>query len=153
MRNKYKNRKGSAEILWVIIVVILILAVVLLYPKYRIYTQTARGEADLREAEWSKKIQIEEARGKEEAATMMAQARVTQAKAEGEAEVVRAEATAKANTILGQSLKDNEAYLRYLWIMGLQDNSGERIYIPTEAGMPILEAGKAGTSRPPEKVQ
>jgi len=115
-------------------------------PKYRIYSQTARGEADLREAEWSKKIQIEEARGKEESSTMIAQARVTQARAEGEAEIVRAEATARANAIIGQSLKDNEAYLRYLWIMGLKDGSGERIYIPTEAGMPILEAGKAGSS-------
>ena len=26
---------------------------------------------------------------------------------------------------------------------GLQEGKGERIYIPTEAGMPILEAGKA----------
>jgi|TARA_B100002003_G_C14041045_1_gene501641 hypothetical protein len=33
--------------------------------------------------------------------------------------------------------------LRYVWIKGLQDGNGERIYIPTEAGLPILEAGKA----------
>lgn len=109
-------------------------------PKYRVYSQTMRGTAALRESEWTKKIQIEEARGKEEAATMIAKARVTQAKAEGEAEVERAKATAEANKIIGESLKGNDAYLRYLWIMGLQDQSGERIYIPTEAGLPILEA-------------
>jgi hypothetical protein len=113
-------------------------------PKYRVYSQTYSGEAALREAEWSKKVSIEEARAAEESATLKAQARVTQAKAEGEAELVRAKATAEANQILGQSLKDNEAYLRYLWIQGLQDGNGERIYIPTEAGLPILEAGKAG---------
>lgn len=146
--NAKKHHKGSTEVIVGIAIVIILGVGILLamwaYPKYRIYSQTARGEADLREAEWSKKIQIEEARGKEESSTMIAQARVTQAKAEGEAEIVRAEATAKANAIIGQSLRDNEAYLRYLWIMGLKDGSGERIYIPTEAGMPILEAGKAG---------
>lgn len=145
--NTTKHPKGEVEaglVLLIIIAAIAILGCMWLYPKYRIYSQTARGEADLREAEWSKKIQIEEARGKEESSTMIAQARVTQARAEGEAEVVRAEATAKANAIIGESLKGNEAYLRYLWVMGLQDGSGERIYIPTEAGMPILEAGKAG---------
>lgn len=113
-------------------------------PKYRIYSETLRGEASLREAEWTKKITIEEARAKEESSTLIAKARVTQAQAEGQAEIVRASATAEANKIIGESLKENEAYLRYLWIMGLRDGSGERIYIPTEAGMPILEAGKAG---------
>ncbi|MFS1425496.1 hypothetical protein [Shewanella sp. 10N.286.48.B5] len=87
---------------------------------------------------------------------MQAKARVTLAEAEGKALIVRAKsegaadielakAAAEANKIIGESLKDNEAYLRYIWIKGLQDGSGERIYIPTEAGMPILEAGKAGS--------
>ncbi|RZF83206.1 hypothetical protein EXT46_07105 [Pseudoalteromonas sp. CO325X] len=56
----------------------------------------------------------------------------------------RAKAAAQANKIIGESLKGNEEYLRYVWIKGLQDGSGERIYIPTEAGLPILEAGEAG---------
>ena len=47
---------------------------------------------------------------------------------------------AEANKIIGASLKSNEAYLRYLWIQGLQDGSSEVIYIPTEANLPILEA-------------
>ena len=46
----------------------------------------------------------------------------------------------KANEIIGNSLKDNDAYLRYLWIKGLHDGSSEVIYIPTEANLPILEA-------------
>jgi hypothetical protein len=112
-------------------------------PKYFIYSQTMRGTASLKEAEWTKKIQIEEAKGKEEAALMTANARVTQAEAEGKSEIARAKATAEANRIIGDSLQGNESYLRYLWIMGLKDGNGERIYIPTEAGLPILEAGKA----------
>ena len=43
--------------------------------------------------------------------------------------------------VVSDSLKDNEAYLRYIWIKGLNDGKGERIYIATEAGLPILEAG------------
>jgi vacuolar-type H+-ATPase subunit H len=113
------------------------------------------GIAALKEAEWSKQILIEEAKAREQAALMQAKARVTLAQAEGEAKIVqakaegladieRAKAAAEANRIIGESLKGNEEYLRYVWIKGLQDGNGERIYIPTEAGLPILEAGKAG---------
>lgn len=145
--NKRIHLAGSAEGLAVILLILFVLIAVLTIlwatPKYRIYSQTMRGTAALRESEWTKKIQIEEARGKEEAATMIAKARVTQAEAEGQAEIIRARSTAEANKIIGESLKGNESYLRYLWIQGLKDGSGERIYIPTEAGLPILEAGKA----------
>jgi len=79
----------------------------------------------LKEAQWSKEILIVEAKAREAAALM------------------QAKATAEANKIIGKSLKHNEAYLRYIWIQGLNDGKGERIYIPTEAGLPILEAGKA----------
>lgn len=124
------------------------------YPKYKVYKLEMNGIASLREAEWSKKILIEEAKAKEQASLMQAKARVTLAQAEGEAQIVRAKAegqadierakaAAEANRIIGQSLKNNEQYLRYIWIKGLQEGNGERIYIPTEAGLPILEAGKA----------
>lgn len=89
------------------------------------------GRAKLAEAISSKKVQIEEARGKMEAATMLANA-----------EVERAKGVAAANEIIGESLKGNDAYLRYLWIQGLQDKDNNTIYVPTEAGLPILEAGK-----------
>jgi hypothetical protein len=80
---------------------------------------------------YNRMIKIEEAKATKESATMLALA-----------EVERAKGVAEANTIIGESLKGEigEAYLRYLWIEGLKDSSGERIYIPTEAGMPILEA-------------
>ena len=51
---------------------------------------------------------------------------------------------ASANKIIGDSLKDNEAYLRYLWINNLEDAQDRTVvYIPTEADLPILEAGRA----------
>ena len=63
------------------------------------------------------------------------------AKLLADADVLRAEGAAKANKIIGDSLKDNEAYLRYLWIQNLENSKEHQvIYIPTEAGLPILEA-------------
>ena len=111
------------------------------YPKYKVYNQGKNGEAKLREAESSRQIRILEAKALKESAIF-----------EAEAEIERAKGVAEANEIIGQSLKDNEAYLRYLWINGLQDGSSEVIYIPTEANLPILEATRnlgAPAPRPP----
>lgn len=89
-----------------------------------------QGEALLLEAESSRRIAVEEAKAKLESAKMLA-----------EAEVERAKGVAEANKIIGKSLKENEAYLKYLWIQNM-NNDKEVIYIPTEAGLPILEAGR-----------
>lgn len=99
-----------------------------------------RGKSILIEAESSKKAMIEQAKAENEAATLQAEAKVKIAKAEAQAEIERAYGVAKANEIIGQSLKGNSEYLKYLMIQGLNSGKGERIYIPTEAGLPILEA-------------
>lgn len=157
----YANRQalafGTLLILFLSFV-LLIIAAFWAWPKYRVYKLELDGFAALKEAEWSKQILIEEAKAQEQAALLKAKARVTlaeaegkakivRAKAEGQADIERAKAAATANKIIGESLKNNEAYLRYVWIKGLQDGKGERIYIPTEAGLPILEAGKAGAKK------
>jgi vacuolar-type H+-ATPase subunit H len=100
------------------------------------------GKAILAEAESSKKALIETAKAENEAASLQAEAKVKIAKAEAMAEIERARGVAEANRIIGESLKGNEVYLKYLWVIGLQSESNDRIYIPTEAGMPILEAKK-----------
>ncbi|WP_076542137.1 hypothetical protein [Shewanella sp. UCD-KL21] len=154
-QNKQAIALGTLVFMTFTGVIILILAL-WAWPKYNVYKMELNGQAALKEAQWSKQILIEEAKAREQAALMQAKARVTLAEAEGQALIVRAKsegaadielakAAAEANRIIGESLKDNEAYLRYIWIKGLQEGSGERIYIPTEAGMPILEAGKAGS--------
>lgn len=109
-------------------------------PKYKIYRQDLLGQANLRQQEWEKKIIIEQAKAENESATLKAEARIKQATAESEADVVRAKGAAEANRIIGYSLKNNEQYIRYLWITNLEKGTGERIYIPTEANLPILEA-------------
>lgn len=119
----------------VIKVVVLILLVILLwmfgYPRYRVWQQGLEGEAELKRAEQNRKIAVQEAEAKKEAAKSLA-----------DAEIIRAEGVAKANAIIGNSLKGNEDYLRYLWIDNLEKNQNAVIYVPTEAGLPILESGR-----------
>ncbi len=101
-------------------------------PMYGVYHQEMEGKAELAKADFSKQIAVQEAKAKQESAHYLA-----------EAEVLRAEGIAKANAIIGNSLKNNDGYLRWLFIEGLKDTANkEIIYIPTEAGLPILEAGK-----------
>lgn len=88
------------------------------------------GKKRLMLAEWDRKIQIADANAKAEAAKALAQV-----------EIERAKGVAEANRIIGSSLKNNEGYLRYLWIDKLHQGN-QVIYIPTEAGLPMLEAGK-----------
>ena len=71
---------------------------------------------------------------------MEAEAKIKIAGAEASAEVERAKGVAKANEIIGQSLKGNNEYLRYLQIDAIRNSQNAKVYIPTEAGLPILEA-------------
>jgi len=103
----------------------------ILYAKYNLWASALRGEAQLKEAEWNRKIIVREAEAKKDSAKMLA-----------EAEIERAKGVAEANKIIGDSLKGNEDYLRYLWIDSLQHTKDRIIYIPTEAGLPILEANR-----------
>lgn len=102
-------------------------------PQYNVYNQRLVGEAELARAEYSRQVQVRDAQGKLSAASLLAQV-----------EVARAEGVAKANVIIGDSLRNNEAYLRWLWIneINAAGHGPTVIYVPTEAGLPILEAGK-----------
>lgn len=101
-------------------------------PQYSVYEQRLAGQAMLAHAQASKEVAVAEARAKMESASLLA-----------EADVARAKGAAQANTIIGKSLENNEAYLRYLWIQNLENSKdGQVIYVPTEAGLPILEAGR-----------
>lgn len=101
------------------------------YPQYKVYEQRLVGEAELERQKYAKQVAVQEAEAKRDSSALLA-----------EAEVARAEGVAKANKIIGDSLRGNEAYLRYLWIDTLAKDDKQIIYVPTETGMPILEAGK-----------
>ena len=100
-------------------------------PEYFRYQTRQNAQNELAAQQYLKQVAIATAESKNESA-----------KYEAQAEITRAEWVAKANAIIGQSLKDNEAYLKYLWINNMSTTSKEVIYVPTEANLPILEAWK-----------
>ena len=137
MSSFYTDEEGNLRISRIVYIVggiffTLIIAGLAGCPAYRVYEQTKQGEARLREAESSRRIAVLEADAKKDSAERLAAA-----------EVARARGVAEANEIIGKSLRNNEAYLRYLWIQGLQDGQSEVIYVPTEANLPILEATRS----------
>ena len=90
------------------------------------------GKAEYAKAEQNRKIKIEEAKANLEAEKLNAQAEIERAK--GAAEAIKIENGAITPT-----------YIQYLWVRQ-QNLSGENtklIYIPTETGLPMLEAGRA----------
>lgn len=127
----------AKSVLFVLLCVVVLLGVIggLAWglPRYSVYRRTLRGEAALSEAQYDRQIRVAEANAALEAAKLLATR-----------DSLQAMGAASANRILGESLKDNEAYLRYLWIKGLDDPNGKAsiVYVPTEANLPILEAGK-----------
>lgn len=128
-----KSYKGEGEAAAILVLVVLGLCglggCMAWMPQYNVYHSEMTGKATLAEAEYSKQAKVQEARAKKDSAQF-----------EADSEVIRAKGVAEANKIIGDSLKGNDAYLRYLWIQNLNSGQGERIYIPTEAGLPLLEA-------------
>lgn len=100
-------------------------------PRYKVWSYQMDGMAKLAEANQSRQIKITEAKAKKESAIY-----------EAEAEVERAKGMAKANKIVGDSLKGHENYLKYLYIQNMHQTKNQVIYIPTEGGLPILEANR-----------
>jgi len=98
-------------------------------PVYNVWSQSLAGKAELQKAEYTRQVAVLEAQAKKDSAQQLA-----------DAEVIRATGVAKANQIIGNSLKDNREYLQYLYISGLEDgskNGNVTIYVPTEGGMPV----------------
>jgi hypothetical protein len=114
-----------------VIIVTFILGFILLLmwgiPTYLVWQQEMSGRAQLAEAEWNRQIQIREAEANLESEKLNAQS-----------EVERAKGMAQAIEIENNQL--TETYIKYLWVRTFGGVSGSTIYIPTEAGLPILEA-------------
>lgn len=132
--NIFYKRSGEKNlvnitIFFVILALFSVGAVMYIIPQYRVWQKELSGKALLKEAEWSKKVQIEEAVANLEAEKLNAQA-----------EVERAKGMAEAIKIEGGAL--TKEYIQYLWVRQNTFNDKTTIYIPTEANLPILEAGR-----------
>jgi regulator of protease activity HflC (stomatin/prohibitin superfamily) len=123
---KLKHYIGIAAV-----VLFLVLGGVIGCPYYNVWQQEMSGKAEYAKAEQNRKIKIEEAKANLEAEKLNAQAEIERAK--GAAEAIKIENGSVTPT-----------YIQYLWVRQ-QNLSGENtkiIYIPTEAGLPLLEAGR-----------
>ncbi len=125
--NKKGITEGAVVFGAVVLIVLAVIGLLALMPLYGVWAQGLSGKADLREAEWNKKIAIEEAKAELDSAELKKQA-----------DVIRAEGIADANRIISASL--TKEYIQWKWVEGLNDGSSEVIYVPTEANLPILEA-------------
>lgn len=115
----------------VVVGIIVAAAAMFVLPQWNVWRADLAGKAALAQAENERKVLIEEAK-----------ARLESSKYYADAEVERAKGVAEANKIVAEGLGGPEGYLRYLWIQKLGENQQDVIYIPTEAGVPILEAGR-----------
>ncbi len=103
-------------------------------PYYEVWQQEMSGKAEFAKAEQNRKIKIEEAKANLEAEKLNAQAEVERAK--GAAEAIKIENGSITPT-----------YIQYLWVRQQASAQDKIIYIPTEANLPILEAGRAGADK------
>ena len=126
---KLKCQIGDSETMgmaiMVMIGIILLIGSMFAIPAWNVWRSGLSGEADLKKATQTRQIQIEQARGEKEAA------------------VLRAEAI----KIVGQATKDFPEYRQQEFIGGFAEALKEGkinqvIYVPTEAMIPIMEAGK-----------
>ena len=104
------------------VVVAIVIAFGLISPQLRLY-----------KANTEKQAVIAEARAKADSAGFLK-----------DAEITRAEGVAEANRIIANSITDE--YTRWLYVDQLDEIDGQIIYVPTEAGIPILEAQRLATN-------
>jgi regulator of protease activity HflC (stomatin/prohibitin superfamily) len=120
----------------------LLAALLVVLPNYSVYAARKHGQAELARASQNRQVRVQEALARYEAADY-----------DAKAEIRRAQGVAQANRIIADSLGGPEGYLRWRYIEMLQETaqSGghQIIYIPTEAGLPILEAGRVAQAGPP----
>jgi hypothetical protein len=122
-----KGEVGDEIIIAVICIVCISVIIGLMFalPAWNVWRSGLSGEADLKKASQTRQIQIEQARGEKEAA------------------VLRAEAI----KIVGKATKDFPEYRQQEFIGGFAEALKEGkisqvIYVPTEAMIPIMEAGR-----------
>ena len=127
---RFKKQFAMWTALSIIMLVAIIASLMVIVPRYRVWSEGKRGEAEYMRAEQNRRIKVEEAKANLEAEKLNALAEIERAK--GAAEAIKIENGSLTPT-----------YIQYLWVRQQNANSNNRIiYIPTEAGLPILEAGK-----------
>lgn len=123
MSHFYQDHKSTIRL--VLIGLVFIIAFMLIHPWYKVWKLGMDGQARLAEAEQSKRIQIETAK----------------------AELESARYRAEAIEVVGKAAKAYPEYRQQEYIAAfgeaLKEGKMEQIiYVPTEANIPIMEAGR-----------
>ncbi len=125
---------------WFLSITILVIGIILGFmfgiPKYNVWrshiaieTAENNGKAEMAQAEENRKIAIEEAKADLEVQ-----------KLKSASEIERAKGMAQAIEI--ENGKLTTKYIQYLWVRNIDKMDGDKIYIPTESNLPLLEARK-----------
>lgn len=135
------TEKSIAFIMGVVGVVVLVGLFIILpmigLPKYGIYRQNLKGQANLKQQEYEKQIIVEQAKAELESAALIA-----------DAEIERARGVAEANNIIGDSLNNGgDKYLQYLAIDAqkkMADSPNNTIlYVPSgNNAIPLVQTVK-----------
>lgn len=134
MEKRISNKTIILSIAALFIAIGVIGGIMYIIPKYNVWKQEMEGKAEFAKAEQNRRIKIEEAKANLEAEKLNAQAEIERAK--GAAEAIRIENGSITPT-----------YIQYLWVRQQNAQTNNKIiYIPTEAGLPVLEAGRGATN-------
>ena len=126
--------KDAKITIWAIVIILVFIAgLMLALPAYNVWRAEMAGRAQFAQAEQNNRILVLQAEANYEAERLNARAEV--ARAQGAAEAMRA---------VEASLTPE--YIKYLWVRQLNLAGSSIIYIPTEANMPLLEAGRRVSS-------
>ncbi len=125
--NKFKKGNADGLLLAMIaaFVVIIFLFFLFAWPQYKVWQQGMAGQAQLSKAQQSKQIAIETAKAELESAKLRAEAIKVMGKAAQEYPEYRQQEFIGA---FGEALREG--------------NINQIVYVPTEANIPLLEAGK-----------
>jgi hypothetical protein len=120
-------------VVWPVAAVLLLIAWGLFgLPVWRVWAQQKQGEADLQQAHKEQQIQVSKAQGRLDAANINKQAAI-----------IEAEAVSAQIETIGKTLTQHDLYLKWQWIKMMEERpESSVIYVPTEANIPIMEAGK-----------
>lgn len=123
-----KNQSTDFTIQFIAVGAVAVIAILAFgLPTYNVWVQSLGGKAELQKAEYTRQVAVLEAQAKMDSASKLA-----------EAEIIRAGGVAKANKIIGDSLRDNPAYLQYLWITQGEEKTERTVYmVPSNGGAPI----------------
>jgi regulator of protease activity HflC (stomatin/prohibitin superfamily) len=122
-------------VLIVILVIVFVLWSLFGYPLWKVWASEKRGEADLQKAHKEQQIQVSKAQGRVDAAEL-----------NKKAAIIEAEAVSAQIEKIGKQLTEHDLYLKWQWIKMMEERpESSVIYVPTEANLPILEAGARKT--------